>query len=394
MNENRAKGSGVTSRNASQHAVMRRRNESALLQLLQRNDGLPSALLSRQSGLAPQTVSVLLRRLEEKGLVRRGEVLRGKRGQPAVPIHLVPEAAFSVGIAIDWHRIGAVVLDFSGRVHRAFETVYEHPHPDTIVEQVIALALKCKESLSDSNRRRLVGVTVAIPSNLRLTAKFLRVDEELMAQLGAVDGAKDIEKATGLQFNRINDGHAAASAELAFGRAVPDRDISYLHISTMIRGGIVLEGRVLKGRTGVAGRLGSHIARTRDNEYKSLHVVASTLALENEILRQGHQLPEGPIAEWDFSELSGPLDVWIEDAARALAVAVANTASIMELGYSIIDGDLPRPIIARLVTKVQERLGMPPFSEGYTPMVLIGSLGKDAAAIGAAYQPIASRFFS
>lgn len=38
------------------------------------------------SGLAPQTVSAILNDVEAAGLIVRGEVLRGRRGQPATPI--------------------------------------------------------------------------------------------------------------------------------------------------------------------------------------------------------------------------------------------------------------------------------------------------------------------
>jgi DNA-binding MarR family transcriptional regulator len=40
------------------------------------------------SGLSPQTVSAILATLEADGLITRGPVLRGRRGQPATPIIL------------------------------------------------------------------------------------------------------------------------------------------------------------------------------------------------------------------------------------------------------------------------------------------------------------------
>lgn len=46
-------------------------NERRLLSLLRRQGALPGAEIARQSGLSAQTVSVILRRLEEDGLVAR-----------------------------------------------------------------------------------------------------------------------------------------------------------------------------------------------------------------------------------------------------------------------------------------------------------------------------------
>ena len=69
----------------SQHNAMRRSNENTILALLQRDPGLPGSVIAKKTGLAPQTVSVLMRNLEADGVIVRGEALRGKRGQPAVP---------------------------------------------------------------------------------------------------------------------------------------------------------------------------------------------------------------------------------------------------------------------------------------------------------------------
>jgi DNA-binding IclR family transcriptional regulator len=51
-------------------------------------------------GLSAQTISVIIRTLEQEGLVAKGGAQKCRVGQPTVPLALNPEGAFSVGISI------------------------------------------------------------------------------------------------------------------------------------------------------------------------------------------------------------------------------------------------------------------------------------------------------
>ena len=64
-------------------------NERLILTMLQRGGPTPGRDLARQSGLSPQTVSVILRKLQNDDLVLRGAPQRGLRcevvARPADP---------------------------------------------------------------------------------------------------------------------------------------------------------------------------------------------------------------------------------------------------------------------------------------------------------------------
>src|SRR5450631_533972 len=72
-------------------------NERLLLSLARRHRSLPKAEMARLTGLSPQTVSVIVNRLESEGLLVRQELQRGRVGQPSVPYALNPGAAYSLG---------------------------------------------------------------------------------------------------------------------------------------------------------------------------------------------------------------------------------------------------------------------------------------------------------
>ncbi|MCY3565652.1 MAG: helix-turn-helix domain-containing protein, partial [Gammaproteobacteria bacterium] len=71
--------------------------------LVLRRGAMTQAQISRAINRPQQTVSRLLSRLVERGMLRPGErVSSGKRGQLSVKIEIVPDYAYSFGISILW----------------------------------------------------------------------------------------------------------------------------------------------------------------------------------------------------------------------------------------------------------------------------------------------------
>ena len=85
---------------------------------------------------------------------------------------------------------------------------------------------------------------------------------------------------------------------------------------------------------------------------------------------------------------------WLDEASVALAHVIVNTTAVMEFGTAIVDGIMPRPIVERLVEKVRERISVFPVLTTDRPAVVIGRLGADAPARGAALKPMYRRLFS
>ncbi|MEZ5799698.1 MAG: winged helix-turn-helix transcriptional regulator [Nitratireductor sp.] len=83
----------ITHRGSNQSG-MRAYNERLVLTLVRRHGSLAKTDIARMTGLSAQTVSVIMRQLEADELLLRGEPMRGRVGQPSVPLSLNPEGAF------------------------------------------------------------------------------------------------------------------------------------------------------------------------------------------------------------------------------------------------------------------------------------------------------------
>src|SRR3546814_14740204 len=71
-----------------------------------------------------------MRSLEKECLLRRGEPVRGKVGQPSVPIRLNPDAVYSFGVKIGRRSADPVLMDFVGRIRLQHHENYPYPPQD------------------------------------------------------------------------------------------------------------------------------------------------------------------------------------------------------------------------------------------------------------------------
>ncbi|TXH81688.1 MAG: winged helix-turn-helix domain-containing protein, partial [Rhizobium sp.] len=95
---------------------VRAHNERLVLSLVRRHDALSKADIARRSGLSAQTVSVIMRELEKDGLLSRDAPVRGRVGQPSIPMRLNPDAVLSFGVKIGRRSADLVLMDFVGGI--------------------------------------------------------------------------------------------------------------------------------------------------------------------------------------------------------------------------------------------------------------------------------------
>src|SRR5690606_22425731 len=106
---------------------MRQFNERVVLQALRVHGSRPKAELARLTGLTAQTIGLITARLDEDQLLTREAPVRGKVGQPSVPIGLNPDGAFAIGIKIGRRSADWLLVDFTGRVRDRL--VLDYPFP-------------------------------------------------------------------------------------------------------------------------------------------------------------------------------------------------------------------------------------------------------------------------
>lgn len=375
-------------------AGVRIANERAVLTLIGLNPGSSNADLARLSGLGPQTTSRIVADLEVRELVRRGDVLRGRRGQPATPLFLDPDGAYVIGVEVGWRHFEVLLFAMSGQTLARVRRSYDYPDIATIFAEVSAEVATIRAGMTARQADRLVGIGVASPSHFERHLARLGAPAEQVALWRDVDVAARVASATGLEVEWFNDGNAACWSEF-IARPVPrPNGLAYFQVGTLVGAGIAIDGSLWEGRTGNAANLGAILVSDAQGTPTYVHSVASILALQQRLEAAGKSLPPGNPMNWDWDALEPVADAWLDDAGLALAVAVVNTRAVMEVDVTVIDGVMPRPVVQRLLDRVNHHLSELPAFGSDRPEVSIGHLGGSAAATGAAQLVLFRRFFS
>jgi predicted NBD/HSP70 family sugar kinase len=212
---------------------------------------------------------------------------------------------------------------------------------------------------------------------------------------GMLDVQSELELATKLPVQVMNDGNAACWAELVLRpRPRPD-DFAYIFVGRFIGGGLVAEGLLMEGVTGKSADLGSILVSDGQGGRQFGHLIASLHALEQRLLSTDHTpLPKRDPREWDWGELGPVGEQWLSDAATAFAEIINSTAAVSEIKLAILDGTLPPEILKRLISMTEGRLEDIGSLTSEPPQIAQGHVGSLAAALGAAYRPLYRKYFS
>lgn len=370
---------------------MRARNERLVLSLVRQHQALAKSEIARMTGLSAQTVSVIMRQLESEGLLLRDDPVRGKVGQPSVPMRLNPDGAFFLGLKVGRRSAELVLTDFLGMVRNRVRMTYDYPTPEATLEFANSGVNELTSGLSKNARGRVSGLGIAMPFYLWDWAQTLQVPPEKMASWRTTDLCSSLSQMHDFSVFMQNDATAACGAELVFGPADGPRDFLYFYVGYFIGGGVILNGSIYSGR-GNAGAVGPLPVPVGGGQVKPLIDVASLYVLERAIVASGGE--SGSLWEasetWDLpSEL---LTIWIEDAARGLAYAIAASCSVIDFECVKIDGWMPTSIKERLIAEVDAQLSGLNLTGLEPPRIQAGAVGPDARALGAASLPLSERY--
>ena len=376
----------------SNQSGMRAHNERMVLSLVRQQGALAKTDIARISGLSAQTVSVIMRSLEQDGLLLRGEPIRGRIGQPSVPMSLNPEGAFFLGLKIGRRSVDLTLIDFLGHTRAMRHRLYRYPTPDAVLDFVTEALPAVIAELPAALRGRVSGLGIAMPFQLWSWVEFIGAPQAEMDAWRTRDIQAEIAAVAAMPVYLQNDATAACGAELVFGTGEKPQNFLYFYFGSFIGGGLVLNGQLFVGRTGNAAGVGPMPVPGPDGQMRRLLTVASISTLSAAMDAAGQ--PSGHLWEDpDHWQVSAPLlNAWIAGVAEGLASATLSAASLLEIEAVLIDGWMPAAVraeIARQTEAAFNRLDL----AGITPVaVREGTVGPQARSLGAAAIPLAQRY--
>jgi glucokinase-like ROK family protein len=244
-------------------SLVRDINLSVIMNQLRTNAPISRAALADTTGLNKTTVSSLVNELIERLFVQEIGLSTPSAGRPAILLKLNPTAGFIVSCEIGVDFILVICTNFAPEVIWRYE---EHIDPAigqrTILDRALSILKKAIEA-GCPTCGNLLGIAIGIPG---------LVDQATGSLLFAPNlGWKDLPIRAILQesFNVPlfvdNEASIAALGEHYFGAAQGYGDVLYISAGVGLGGGIVHEGRVYSGVTGVSAEFG-HMTSDPDGE--------------------------------------------------------------------------------------------------------------------------------
>lgn len=396
--------------NDSESGGIREYNERLILHAIRQHEEIPSADLVRETGLSVQSISRITKRLLDLGLIekRNRRRVRGKVGQPSVPLALKAEGAYSIGVKIGRKSLDIVVIDFEGNVKKLIEHNYDYPTPEHVLPKINAGIESILSDFTLAERSRIVGIGVVAPYGLGERSGEMKSPPGLAESWSTTNVRAAILNNQDYPIWFEHDAKAACLADMLLHRpTLRPQTYAYIFIGVIVGGGIVIDGMLSHGPHGYAGAFGPMpVPIELDPEPSSgksivvpLLKVASRYVV-NEMLEKAGYDPESVLSiditpkEFEIIPEGARviIDAWVERAGSAIAIAIMSSISTLDFEAIVIDGDIPVNLLTKLNKRVTEELDQQDFTGLKRPKLLSGDLGNRARAMGGALLPLYSKF--
>src|SRR5690242_18562398 len=232
-------------------SLLRVLNDRAALDLLLGGELLTRSQISEYTGVSKVTVSQMLTRLEERGLVAIAGEQAGGRGPNAALYSVVPSSAYVAGLYVESDLVSAAVADVTGR--RVAEVSGNPNGVDDPVELVRGtMERACARAGLQVNR--LSALVIGSPGVVDPRTGDPRLAVNLPAwHEGALAALRNAwHKPVVIE----NDVNLAAMAERAAGAAADAEDFVLVWLGGGLGLATILGGQLHRGTAGAAGEIG------------------------------------------------------------------------------------------------------------------------------------------
>jgi predicted NBD/HSP70 family sugar kinase len=369
-------------------------NRRVVIEAVRLNGALSRAEIARLTALSSQTISNIVAELEQAGILKAAAPRRSGRGQPATPLSIDPDGAYSIGLQLDHRALIGVVVDLAGQVRARASLAVHEPGPDRALPAMRRMVERLRRARGiDPNPKGLLGIGVAMPGPFGVEG-ITSVGPTALPGWQDFPLAAELQRATALPAIVENDATAAAIGERLHGVARRLQSFVYLFVGTGLGAGLILGGHLYRGSAHNAGEIGHMIVEPGGRacvcgnrgcleRYLSLRAVYECLKLPDPSLGSPELLKDL------HARGDRRLDRWVRSVRDPMRRAVNILESLLDPDAIVLGGFMPLAVLQMLL----ERLEPLPRSVGArrersAPRILLGAVGRESSVLGAAALPI------
>ena len=223
-------------------------NRRAVLNLIRTKQPISRADLARVSGLQRSTISLIVEDLIEGHWVLEGATGRIPRGRRPTFLRLNDDRVI-IGVDIRPLQITVALADVNGKF-TSQEVMPTDANPKTAIDGVIE---RIQRLLHSCGGKKVEGIGISLPGRVEPGSGRLIFAPNL--KWTDFDIAEAVEKATGFDVEMENAANACVLAAVWFDH-IESRNLVVVTVSEGIGTGILVNGRLARGFSGMAGEFG------------------------------------------------------------------------------------------------------------------------------------------
>ncbi|OJF96762.1 transcriptional regulator [Rhizobium sp. 58] len=308
-------------------------NRRIVLESIRLHGPMTRGDVAQRVGLTVQTVSTIVRELEEQGLILSVQKPPKGRGIPPSTLTINPDGGLSVGIHVTPLGIEAALVNLRGDV---VDNVRRDVMNATPQEAFSFIRDMVTQLMASPRCGRLLGAGLALPGPFDVESMSF-VGSTTMTGWKNIDIRQHLADATGLPAFIENDMAAAALGEQLYGLGQQVSNYYYLLFSVGLGGAMMHDGTVMGGAWGNAGEIG-HIPAVPDGEPCPC---GNRGCLERYLSLDA------------FERRGLPADEWVSEVAPFFRNAIRTIENLFDPETIVLGGLAPQPLLHQLATLVE-----------------------------------------
>src|SRR3954467_7142366 len=369
-----------------QPGLMRTMNLRAVFEIIAGEGPVAATRLVQATGLAKPTVSEVLRQLLDNDLIARAGRTSGQVGPSAQLYEVSSTSGVVIGIDVGYEWLRVVAADLSGKVIARADERARRRSARQLIEQVGGLVEQVAGPIGSATRSLAV---VGTPGALRPGDSHLALAPPLPGweRPEVLSGLRELVACPVLFEHGVN---LAAIGELSRGAGRGVDDFVLVSIGTGLGMGVVLDGRLHRGASGMAGEVGYLPTAGAEHIEAAIGPLRGQGAMERlvsshavvDLAKEAGLSPAGSAAAViDAARAGDPVALQVVDTIAArLAFCIASVAAVLDPELVILGGGIGTGAGPLLLEPLRRNLAA---ISPLRPRLGTSDLGSAAVVVGA-----------
>lgn len=334
-------------------SAIRAQHSRLLLNLLWKEREISRAELARRSSLSRSTVSAIINDLLDTGLIEEARAGVSSGGRPPIILEFKDQAGFIIGVELGATHVSCVLTDLRCNVRASWSAPAPVRERPDIALKKMTMAVQSVMDADGVQLSEVLGIGVAVPSpiDVKHPGQLLPL---IMPAWQGYDIKAHLENSFGRPVFVDNDANLGALAELWWGSGSTVTDLAFIKMATGIGAGLIINGRIFRGSSGIAGEIGHTSIDTNGPPcvcglrgcLATFIGTAALLELAEKRLRAegNNRPPPSNIEDLITDALAGdPISTeLVRHAGQRLGVGIANMLNLLNPRTVVIGGGIAR----------------------------------------------------